>query len=118
MDNIKMLLQGLIDNDLIKPEVRDFILWFLTKNNLAEDISAKCIPLMMDSFARLDLDLFINDDGLSGAFKDKAPRFLADACFFGALKDCFTQEDITRLFFLYQLLHDHVVARDSLVFKN
>lgn len=118
MNNIKTLLQGLIDKGLIKTEVRDFMLRFLTKNNLAEDISAKCIPLIMDSFAMLDLDLFINDDGLSGTYKDKVPNFLADACFYGALKDCFTKEDITRLFFLYQLLNDHIVARDSLAFKN
>lgn len=118
MRNIELLFEKLVSNGLIKKEIQVFMIGFLRVEKLVGDIPPECIDMIIADFEKIDLNMFINDDGLFGWFKERSVTLLADACYYGAKKDCFVNEDITRIFFLFQLLHDYTTANDSLCFAN
>lgn len=118
MRNIEVLFAKLVDKGLVKEDVQVFMIGFLRVEKFAGDIPLECIDMIIADFAKIDLNMFINDDGLFGWFKEKIVTLLADACYYGAKKDCFANEDITRIFFLFQLLHDNTIASNNLRFAN
>lgn len=119
MRNVELLFEKMVKKGLIKKEIQIFILGYLKVERFTSDIPFECINTIITSFGKLDTkNLCINDDGLSGWFEKKIVDFLSDAYYFGAKNDCFTNEDVTKIFFLFQLLHDHIYANNSLRFAS
>ena len=115
--NIKLLFEKMVRRELMKKEIQIFILGYLQVEKYVGDVPFECIDTIIANYNKLDAKNFcIDDDGLSGWFKYKLVDFLSDAYFFGVKENCFSNEDITKIFFIFQLLHDYINANNSLRF--